>query len=246
VHKNCTACYAQIDARAVKCATCGSMQNWQRFLPVSGTVLSSLVALFAVLTVLIPVIVQLAPKHPAPPTLAVIRMDETGLVVSIGNSGPTPLIFVSGGAYTATGYSSPDSVPIFYLFPRDRAATDGPVIKAGEFSIVHLAPVRGSDRIFTQEMAMAKSVGAKGGTCVIVVAAKDVSDRMVFGRTSLNCSQLPMQEFSAEYSPEPRMVQPALAPGNEKPTERDLKPRTASLADLWKRDAGKPPPKLPK
>ena len=61
----CIACKEEIVNAAWKCIHCGTVQNWRRYLSLSSTVLALLVALLSVLTVFIPVVVDLVSTNSA-------------------------------------------------------------------------------------------------------------------------------------------------------------------------------------
>jgi hypothetical protein len=54
----CAECAEQISSSAKKCLQCSSFQDWRRYLPVSSTVLSIMVAFVSVLTVFVTVVLN--------------------------------------------------------------------------------------------------------------------------------------------------------------------------------------------
>ncbi len=54
----CITCKREIDRAALKCAECGSLQNWRRHLQFSATILSLIIAIISVSGLVVPMLVQ--------------------------------------------------------------------------------------------------------------------------------------------------------------------------------------------
>lgn len=90
----CLVCKSAIEDGASKCVHCNSFQNWRRFLGMSGTILSLLVALISVSAVTIPPVFELFEDKNAYPDVEMIgSLDGTLDHAVLFNSGQKPVIF---------------------------------------------------------------------------------------------------------------------------------------------------------
>jgi hypothetical protein len=89
--KPCRACWHPMPKPANKCTGCGSVQDWQRYLNFSGTVLGLLVALISVLTFAIPIWTRvIVPKAPRP-SAVLVEVDKGGRsTFAVSNAGTAP------------------------------------------------------------------------------------------------------------------------------------------------------------
>lgn len=89
--KPCRACWHPMPKPANKCTKCGAVQDWQRYLNFSGTVLGLLVALISVLTFAIPIWTRLiVPKAPRP-SAVLVEVDNSGRsTFAVSNAGTAP------------------------------------------------------------------------------------------------------------------------------------------------------------
>ncbi|HEX8620951.1 MAG TPA: hypothetical protein VF718_03200 [Allosphingosinicella sp.] len=89
--KPCRACWHPMPKPANKCTKCGSVQDWQRYLNFSGTVLGLLVALISVLTFAIPIWTRvIVPKAPRP-SAVLVEVDNGGRsTFAVSNAGTAP------------------------------------------------------------------------------------------------------------------------------------------------------------
>lgn len=55
----CVACKTEIDDDAYKCKSCGTFQNWRRYVAFGNTLFALLVALVSVSIVLLPVLIKI-------------------------------------------------------------------------------------------------------------------------------------------------------------------------------------------
>src|SRR5829696_6773442 len=81
--KLCRACKLPMPAGANKCTKCSSLQNWRRYLDMSGLVLSLLVALTSVLAFAIPIWKETFTPKVARPTATLLEVDSTGLATLV-------------------------------------------------------------------------------------------------------------------------------------------------------------------
>ncbi|WP_165184980.1 hypothetical protein [Caulobacter soli] len=88
--KPCRACCYDMPAKANKCVKCSSLQDWQRYLTFSSSILALLTALVSVSTFAIP-IWKSAFAPSIVPFISVNRMNLDSFLVSIGNDGASPM-----------------------------------------------------------------------------------------------------------------------------------------------------------
>lgn len=93
LEKLCRACKLPMPAEANKCTKCLSLQDWHRYLDLSGLVLSLLVALTSVLAFAIPIWKEALTPKVAQPTATLLEVDDTGLAtLVIANGGNAPAL----------------------------------------------------------------------------------------------------------------------------------------------------------
>jgi hypothetical protein len=88
--KPCRVCGEDIKIAALKCVHCDSWQNWQRLFGFGGTLLSLLVALVAVLTAAVPVILNAVTPKVSQLDFSVQALSPDRVVVLASNSGVRP------------------------------------------------------------------------------------------------------------------------------------------------------------
>jgi hypothetical protein len=77
--------------QANKCTQCGSVQNWERYLGFSGTILGLLVALISVLTFALPIWSGLIIPRAARPSAVLVEVDDSGRATfTVSNGGTAP------------------------------------------------------------------------------------------------------------------------------------------------------------
>jgi hypothetical protein len=92
----CLVCREDIQEGAKKCIHCDSYQDWRRYFSVGTVVLSLLIALFSVLTTLIPVVLDAFHTPRAKLEFKVLECKVDGVRVRVRNTGDQ-LTAVSGG-----------------------------------------------------------------------------------------------------------------------------------------------------
>jgi hypothetical protein len=86
--KPCRACCSPMPVAANKCTKCGGVQNWQRFLGASGTILSLVVALISILSFAVPIWITTFTPKVARPEAALVDVDDQGIAtVVVSNHG---------------------------------------------------------------------------------------------------------------------------------------------------------------
>ena len=88
--KACAACGEEISSAAVKCARCGSYQNWRRYVDISNTTISLLIALISVIGLVAPVLQRISTG-----TQAILDEELQGIFggsayIFVTNSGTAP------------------------------------------------------------------------------------------------------------------------------------------------------------
>lgn len=86
----CIVCKSDIAAGAIKCVHCGSYQNFRRYIVLGNTALSLIVALSAVLTVLIPIVIDAMKKEEDRIHASIMEAVSGGYLVSFINTGTRP------------------------------------------------------------------------------------------------------------------------------------------------------------
>jgi hypothetical protein len=113
--KLCRACKLPMPTEANKCTKCSSLQDWHRYLDMSGLVLSLLVALTSVLAFAIPIWKETLTPKIAQPAARLLEVDGTGLatlVVTNGGNAPALLeqvLFGSDRAVVRFDFASVNS-----------------------------------------------------------------------------------------------------------------------------------------
>lgn len=87
--KPCRSCQSAMPLAANKCVKCSSVQNWERYLGLSGSILGLLVALVSVSAFALPIVKNVLSGPPkAKPSLSVVsNYSERELAVAVGNGG---------------------------------------------------------------------------------------------------------------------------------------------------------------
>ncbi len=83
----CMECKHVIPRGALKCKECNSFQDWRRYLVLSGTALSLLVALLSVSGIVVPLLVSTLSEKTAILTSKVTSIDNGKAVILVANSG---------------------------------------------------------------------------------------------------------------------------------------------------------------
>ena len=90
--KHCRACYGDMPIEANKCVACGSVQNLERFVGLSGTILGLLVALVSVLTFSIPIWkAQFHTPNPKPSIALIETPSDDNISATFWNGGDAPM-----------------------------------------------------------------------------------------------------------------------------------------------------------
>lgn len=83
----CIECKHIIPVGAVKCKECNSFQDWRRFLVLSGTALSLIVALVSVSGIVVPILIETLSAKEAFLTSAAVSNSDGNIFVLVANSG---------------------------------------------------------------------------------------------------------------------------------------------------------------
>lgn len=110
--KKCLVCKQGIDEKAIKCAKCGSFQNWRRHVKLSGAILSLLVALVSVSGLAIPIILESIRGGQSLLKIGVSFTNDTHAYLHFQNNGDEPGL-VESIQFEVAGYKvsfSPDQL----------------------------------------------------------------------------------------------------------------------------------------
>lgn len=83
----CIECRHVIPEKALKCKECNSFQDWRRFLILSGTTLSLIVALLSVSGIVVPLLIDTLSEKKAVLTSKVVSIGDMNITILVANSG---------------------------------------------------------------------------------------------------------------------------------------------------------------
>ncbi|WP_127749604.1 hypothetical protein [Parasedimentitalea marina] len=83
----CIECKHVIPAGALKCKECNSFQDWRRFLALSSTTLSLIVALLSVSGIVVPLLIETLSEKKAVLASKVVSIGDVNITVLVANSG---------------------------------------------------------------------------------------------------------------------------------------------------------------
>lgn len=133
--KHCRVCAEPINRLATKCIHCGSEQSvWRQRMGLSSTVLSLLVALIAVLTAAIPVIVNAITPDSSRLTLAITEATGSLIGIVVFNSGNRP-----GGVSGAN--LAGDTFPVLALNREGVTSQASYIVDPGKGVQINFTPV---------------------------------------------------------------------------------------------------------
>ena len=123
----CHNCSELIPAQAKQCTHCDAYQDWRRHIPLSSTVLSLLVALFAVLGTTIPVLVKTFDTEDATLRASLVWRDTLPIQHGDAKDSITDKdVFQLAVSNDGTGVAIVTSVLVWYeLHPREKEESEG-------------------------------------------------------------------------------------------------------------------------
>lgn len=101
--KKCFMCQSTIPFAAMKCTECDSYQGWRRFLGLSSSILTLLIALFSVLGLVVPVLLTTFDDKVAQLSVARAVIVEDKIEVALVNYGERSAYVSSIGIHTEAG-----------------------------------------------------------------------------------------------------------------------------------------------
>ena len=134
--KSCRDCHALMPRAAKKCPTCGSYQNWERYLGFGASVLALPVALISVLSITVPAGIKTLRAGTAEPSVYLLATDGGVISLAIENRGTGPMLVEQVDLLPTSFGVEPRSFP---LLP-DNTAAAARLVRAGDISVLSLRP----------------------------------------------------------------------------------------------------------
>ncbi len=135
--QNCVTCKEKINAKALKCIHCDSYQDWRKYLNITNTSLTLIIALISVITLSLPTLSNFVISKKENITAQIIGNSGNRLLILLTNEGgKTGAIESEGSIILLSKSKSPFPIYLDENISSDSKNADRLLLKSGESRIL--------------------------------------------------------------------------------------------------------------